>query len=82
MSGVPAGGFKMGHKGANANKTGRKLVKPIKRTHGRSQRDLVLLATYQAESVNLSLLPREALVDLYLRCVQALASAPADEEIG
>ena len=78
MSGVPAGGFKM-----MANKTApRKQVKPMRRSGRRSQRDLAALAWYHAGSVDLSLLPREELVALYLRCVQALASAPEEEEIG
>ncbi len=76
MSNVPAGGFKM-----TANKTAaRKQVKPMRRSGRRSQRDLAALACYHAESVDLSLLPRDELVSLYLRCVQALASSPEEEE--
>ena len=73
MSNVPAGGFKM-----MANKRARK---PIKRAQRKTSLDDVALAIYHAESVDVSLLTREALVALYIRCVQALASAPEEEEI-
>ncbi len=64
MSNVPAGGFKMGHKGAAVNKVGRKPVKPIKRASRGNHRDAGAIAAFHAESVVLALLPREALVDL------------------
>ena len=65
----------MGHKGTMANKTARK---PIRSATRKAQRSALALAAFHAESVDVSLLDRETLVDLYLRCVAGLAAWPED----